>query len=79
MLIKIHFLSFWLVIVETKQSFSNLLFNSKSRDRELSWISSGYDDDLDEVREEDHFEDEDDLEVSCLAEIFGQYFQNKLI
>ena len=79
MLIKIHFLSFWLVIVETKQSFSNLLFNSKSRDGELSRISSGYDDDLDEVREEDHVEDEDDLEVSCLAEIFGHYFQNKLI
>ena len=31
------------------------------------------------VREEDHVEDEDDLEVSCLAEIFGHYFQNKLI
>ena len=79
MLIKSNFLSLWLVIVETKQSFSNLLFNSKSRDGELSRISSGYDDDLDEVREEDHVEDEDDLEVSCLAEIFGRYFQNKLI
>ena len=78
MLIKSNFLSLWLVIVETKQSFSNLLFNSKSRDGELSRISSGYDDDLDEVRE-DHVEDEDDLEVSCLAEIFGHYFQNKLI
>ena len=59
--------------------FYNLLFNSKSRDGELSRISSGYDDDLNEVKEEDHFEDEDDLEVSCLAEIFGHYFQNKLI
>ena len=48
MLIKSNFLSLWLVIVETKQSFSNLLFNSKSRDGELSRISSGYDDDLDE-------------------------------
>ena len=70
MLIKSNFLSLWLVIVETKQSFSNLLFNSKSRDGELSRISSGYDDDLDEVKEEDHFEDEDDLEVSFLAIVF---------
>ena len=54
----------------TKQSLSNVLFNSKSRDGELSRFSSRYDDDLDEVEEEDHFEDVDDLEVSFLAIIF---------
>ena len=70
MSIKSHFLSQWLIIVETKQSLSNLLFNSKSRDGELSRFSSRYDDDLDEVEEEDHFEDVDDLEVSFLAIIF---------
>ena len=37
---------------------------------ELSRFSSRYDDDLDEVEEEDHFEDVDDLEVSFLAIIF---------
>ena len=70
MSIKSHFLSQWLIIVETKQSLSNLLFNGKSRDGELSRFSSRYDDDLDEVEEEDHFEDVDDLEVSFLAIIF---------
>ena len=45
-------------------------FNSKSRDGELSRFSSRYDDDLDEVEEEDHFEDVDDLEVSFLAIVF---------
>ena len=56
--------------METKQSLSNLLSNSKSRDGELSRFSSRYDDDLDEVEEEDHFEDVDDLEVSFLAIVF---------
>ena len=64
------FLSQWLITVETKQSLSNLISNSKSRDGELSRFSSRYDDDLDEVEEEDHFEDVDDLEVSFLAIIF---------
>ena len=58
------------IIVETKPSLSNSLFNSKSRDGELFRFSSRYDDDLDEVEEEDHFEDVDDLEVSFLAIIF---------
>ena len=56
--------------METKRSLSTLLFNSKSRDGELSRFSSRYDDDLDEVEEEDHFEDVDDLEVSFLAIVF---------
>ena len=56
--------------METKQSLSNLLFHSKSRNGELSRFSSRYDDDLDEKEEEDHFEDVDDLEVSFLVIVF---------
>ena len=50
--------------------------DGKSHGVELSRFSSGYDDDLDEVEEEDHFEDVDELEVSFLAEIFGHCFLN---
>ena len=53
--------------------------DGKSHGVEPSRFSSRYDDDLDEVKEEDHFEDVDELEVSFLAEIFGHCFLNSLI
>ena len=62
-----HLSSLVLVLV-TKHA--TLRTDSKSHGVELSRFSSRYDDDLDEVEEEDHFEDVDDLEVSFLAIIF---------